>query len=334
MLKSLSITNDIIIDIIEEMSSRFNQEDLAFLRNILTTQLYKYNLSAKSTELVVYDENEDLNMYKKFFAVKKLKGLTIRSLNFYKNSLDDFFKIVQKSIKDIETDDIRYYLSTKMMTATAVTVNGYRRAVSSFFTFLLHEEYITKNPMWQIEKIKEKKQVKQPFSAEDIEKIRDKIKNIRDEALFEFLYSTGCRVSEAVNCNIEDVNFNKNEVIVLGKGNKERTVYLNAKAKFILQKYIESRTDNNKALFATLDSPYNRLKASGIEIVIRQLGKEAGVENAHPHRMRRTAATRALRAGMPIEQVQKMLGHESIDTTQIYARIDQSDLKRSHERMM
>ena len=229
---------------------------------------------------------------------------------------------------------MRTYLSEyqKINSCSKVTIDNIRRNISSFFSWLEEENYILKSPMRRIHKIKTNQQVKEVISDEEIEKMRDQCSSKRDLAILDFLYSTGIRVGELVNLNISDINFDERECIVFGKGGKERKVYFDAKAKIHLQNYLVDRIDRNPALFVTLDVPYTRLKISGVEIRMRELGKRSLVNKIYPHKFRRTMATRAIDKGMPIEQVQKILGHSQIDTTMQYAMVNQSNVKNAHQK--
>jgi integrase/recombinase XerD len=241
---------------------------------------------------------------------------------------------IEIPIRKITTEDIRKYLVDyqKINNCSKVTVDNIRRNISSFFSWLEEEDYILKSPMRRIHKIKTKQQVKETISDEGIELLRDNCKCIRDLAMIDLLYSTGIRVGELVNLNIKDVDFEARECVVFGKGDKERKVYFDAKAKLHLLQYLNQRTDRNPALFVTLDAPHDRLKISGVEIRLRKLGKYLHMNKIHPHKFRRTMATRAIDKGMPIEQVQKILGHSQIDTTMQYAIVNQSNVKASHQK--
>lgn len=241
---------------------------------------------------------------------------------------------IKHPIRKISTEDIRKYLVDyqKINDCSKVTIDNIRRNISSFFSWLEEEDYILKSPMRRIHKIKTKQPVKEIISDEAIELLRDNCECIRDLAMIDLLYSTGIRVGELVNLNITDVDFEARECIVFGKGDKERKVYFDAKAKLHLQDYLKKRDDNNSALFVSLDAPHNRLKISGVEIRIRTLGRKLNMEKIHPHKFRRTMATRAIDKGMPIEQVQKILGHSQIDTTMQYAIVNQTNVKTSHQK--
>ena len=237
-------------------------------------------------------------------------------------------------IRKITTDDIREYLAEyqKMNSCGKVTVDNVRRNLSSFFSWLEEEDYILKSPMRRIHKIKTKQAVKEVISDEMIEQLRDHCKCKRDLAMIDLLYSTGIRVGELVGLNRTDINFEERECVVYGKGDKERRVYFDAKSKLHLQDYLKERVDDNPALFVTLDAPYERLKISGVEIRVRELGRKLNMDKIHPHKFRRTMATRAIDKGMPIEQVQKILGHSQIDTTMQYAIVNQNNVKSAHRK--
>ena len=222
----------------------------------------------------------------------------------------------------------------KINDCSKVTIDNVRRNISSFFSWLEEEDYVLKSPMKRIHKIKTKQQVKETISDEAIERLRDNCNCIRDLAMIDLLYSTGMRVGELVNLNIADIDFDARECVVFGKGDKERKVYFDAKAKIHLQEYLDSRKDDNPALFVTLDAPFDRLKISGVEIRMRRLGRSLNMEKIHPHKFRRTMATRAIDKGMPIEQVQKLLGHSQIDTTMQYAIVNQTNVKTSHQKFI
>ena len=241
---------------------------------------------------------------------------------------------VDSPIRKITTEDMRAYLSDyqNMNHCGKATVDNIRRNISSFFSWLEEENYILKSPMRRIHKIKTNQKVKEVISDEEIERLRDTCSCRRDLAIIDLLYSTGIRVGELVNLNVSDVDFEARECVVFGKGGKERKVYFDAKAKLHLKNYLDSRTDDNPALFVTMDAPYDRLKISGVEIRVRKLGRLLGISKVHPHKFRRTMATRAIDKVMPIEQVQKLLGHSQIDTTMQYAMVNQSNVKNSHQK--
>lgn len=271
---------------------------------------------------------------KMFLKAKQVEGCSNRTIKYYQSTVEHLLATLNISIRKVDTEFMREYLSEyqKTKNCSKATVDNVRRNLSSFFSWLEEEDYILKSPMRRIHKIRTKQTVKEVNSDESIEKLRDNCKCSRDLAMIDLLYSTGIRVGELVNLNISDVDFEARECIVIGKGDKERRVYFDAKAKLHLQNYLNERSDDNPALFVTLDAPFDRLKISGVEIRVRQLGRELGLTKIHPHKFRRTMATRAIDKGMPIEQVQKILGHSQIDTTMQYAMVNQNNVKASHQR--
>ena len=273
---------------------------------------------------------------KMFLAAKQIEGCSERTIRYYETTIEHLLSYTEVSVRKITTEEMREYLSNyqKRNNCTNVTIDNVRRNISSFFSWLEEEDYILKSPMKRIHKIKTKTVVKSTISDEGIEKLRDNCKEKRDLAIIDLLYSTGIRVGELVNLNIDDIDFEGRECVVYGKGDKERRVYFDAKTKVHLKEYIENRIDENTALFVTLDAPYNRLKISGVEIRLRKLGRELNLERIHPHKFRRSMATRAIDKGMPIEQVQKILGHSQIDTTMQYAMVNQNNVKSAHQKYM
>ena len=273
---------------------------------------------------------------KLFLEAKRIEGCSERTIRYYQTTVMHLLSQTDKSVRKINTEEIREYLSNyqKWNHCSNVTIDNVRRNISSFFSWLEEEDYILKSPMKRIHKIKTKTVVKSTISDEGIERLRDNCKEKRDLAIIDLLYSTGIRVGELVNLNIDDIDLEGRECIVYGKGDKERRVYFDAKAKVHLKEYIETRIDNNEALFVTLDAPYDRLQISGVEIRLRKLGRELNLDRIHPHKFRRSMATRAIDKGMPIEQVQKILGHSQIDTTMQYAMVNQNNVKTAHQKYM
>ncbi len=287
----------------------------------------------KEQEKKRIDNSEYLKM---FLDAKKVEGCSDRTIKYYRMTIEKLLKTITIPARKITTEDMRGYLSDyrKINNCSMVTVDNVRRNISSFFSWLEEENYILKSPMRRIHKIKTNQQVKDIITDEDIERLRDRCSCKRDLAMIDLLYSTGIRVGELVNLNISDVDFEARECIVFGKGGKERKVYFDAKAKLHLQSYIKNRSDANPALFVTLDAPHDRLKISGVEIRMRELGRSINLTRIHPHKFRRTMATRAIDKGMPIEQVQKILGHSQIDTTMQYAMVNQTNVKTSHQKFI
>ena len=315
-----------LVKIINEMADYLNIAQMKKLQEVLIK-----NLSDARPEKEQISNQEYLKM---FIEAKQIEGCSARTLQYYQVTIEHLLKNIDTVIRKITTDEIRTYLAEYQQrnNCSKVTVDNVRRNISSFFSWLEEEDYILKSPMRRIHKIKTKQPVKEIISDEMIERLRDNCRCSRDLAMIDLLYSTGIRVGELVGLNISDIDFEERECVVYGKGDKERRVYFDAKAKLHLQNYINSRTDTNPALFVTLDSPYERLKISGVEIRVRELGRKLNIEKIHPHKFRRTMATRAIDKGMPIEQVQKILGHSQIDTTMQYAMVNQNNVKSSHQK--
>lgn len=325
-----SITNmeTKIVNIVNEMAEYLDASQLRLLQEVLLS-----NLCDNAQKKKDINNNEYLRL---FIDAKAVEGCSKRTIEYYGTTIDNLFSEILKPVRKISTEDLRQYLVKyqRKNNCSKVTVDNIRRNLSSFFSWLEEENYIIKSPMRRIHKIRAKKTVKEVISDETIELIRDNCKCSRDLAIIDLLYSTGIRVGELVKINKSDINFEEREIIVFGKGDKERKVYFDARTKVHLLKYMRSRIDNNDALFVTLDAPYNRIKISGVEIRLRSLGRKLEIERIHPHKFRRTMATRAIDKGMPIEQVQKILGHSQIDTTMQYAIVNQNNVKVSHRRFI
>ena len=317
-----------IVLVLNEMSEYLSIAQMKKLQEVII-KTFAENEAVKTN----ISNDEFLEM---FLAAKRVEGCSERTIQYYKVTVEHMFTQIDTAVRKITTEEIREYLAEyqKRNGCSNVTVDNVRRNISSFFSWLEEEDYILKSPMKRIHKIKTKKAVKNVISDEGIEKLRDNCQNIRDLAIIDLLYSTGIRVGELVNLNIDDIDLDGRECVVYGKGDKERRVYFDAKAKVHLKNYIDSRDDDNEALFVTLASPHARLKISGVEIRLRQLGRRLDLDRVHPHKFRRTMATRAIDKGMPIEQVQKILGHSQIDTTMQYAMVNQANVKTSHQKYM
>ena len=317
-----------LVNIMNEMAEYLSISQLKKLQEVL---LKEFSNQRAQRETIA-----NADYLKLFLDAKKIEGCSDRTLKYYRATIEHLLTHISTPVRKITTDEVRSYLVNyqQINNCSKVTVDNLRRNISSFFSWLEEEDYILKSPMQRIHKIKTKTVVKEVISDETIEVMRDYCTQIRDIAIIDMLYSTGIRVGEMVNLNIADVNFQQRECIVYGKGDKERRVYFDAKTKIHLQRYLKSRTDNNPALFVTLDAPYDRLKISGVEIRLRDLGRRLGLPRIHPHKFRRTMATRAIDKGMPIEQVQKILGHSQIDTTMQYAIVNQTNVKTSHQKFI
>ncbi len=304
------------------------------LKEILTEICLNYQITIIEQTEKQETQKNNTDILNKFIVAKEIEGCSNRTLNYYKDNIIKTLDTINLPIDEITTEILRNYLASYKSNSNAgmVTIDNIRRTLSSFFAWLENEDYIVKSPVRRIHKVKATKKVKETFTDENLEKLRDTCSNVRDLAILELLISTGMRVGELTRLNIADMNFQERSCIVLGKGNSEREVYFSAKSKMYMKKYLETRTDNNEALFVSLIKPYNRLGISGIEIAIRHLGKEANINKVHPHKFRRTMATMAIDKGMPVEQVQKLLGHIKIDTTMEYAMVNQNNVKSSHRK--
>ncbi len=321
----------IINDIEQKMRSVLNNEQRKRLEEVLEYAFYGVEIIKTDN-----DEKNQIDYSDIFVSAKRVEGCSERTLNYYKTTIDNMLNSVDKKVNNIETDDLRKYLADYQLNnqCSKVTIDNVRRILSSFFAWLEDEDYIIKSPTRRIHKIKTMKTVKETYSDEELEEMRDSCDEIRDLALIDFLSSTGVRVGELVNLNIKDIDFENRSCVVLGKGSKQREVYFDARTKIHLQNYLSTRIDNNQALFVSLLHPFNRLKISGVEIRLRELGNKININRVHPHKFRRTMATKAIDKGMPIEQVQVLLGHSKIDTTLEYAMVNQNNVRNSHKRFI
>lgn len=323
---------EIINEIMQDMAHDLDNAQLQRLQKVLDHTLFQYTISACDNNR--NSEQENQKYIEAFIAAKRVEGCSEKTIKYYKATIDNMLAGVNKEVRKIITDDLRLYL-TQYQSAkklSKVTVDNVRRILSSFFSWLEDEDYILKSPVRRIHKVKTTSNIKETYSDESLELMRDSCKELRDLAMIDMLASTGMRVGEMILLNKSDVNFTDRECVVLGKGDKERIVYFDARTKIHLMNYLESRTDNNEALFVSLKGKHERLKIGGIEVRLRELGKELGIPKVHPHKFRRTLATVAIDKGMPIEQLQHLLGHSRIDTTLQYAMVKQSNVKIAHKK--
>lgn len=321
---------NLINDVIQMMLPYLNNEQEERLQEVLQHELFKYELFEKESK----DKETNLNLVELFLAAKRIEGCSEKSLKYYNATICSMINGVGKEIKHIETGDIREYLTEYQIRkrSSKVTIDNIRRILSSFFSWLEDEDYILKSPVRRIHKVKAASNIKETYSDEALELMRDNCTELRDLAIIDMLASTGMRVGEMVLLNREDIDFNERECIVLGKGSKERIVYFDARTKIHLKNYLKSRTDENPALFVSLKEPHDRLNIGGIEVRLREFGKRLGLQKVHPHKFRRTLATVAIDKGMPIEQLQQLLGHRKIDTTLQYAMVKQQNVKIAHRK--
>lgn len=325
----------IITEIQTNMAPLLTTVQLEELRQALTYSLRNVEITERKNS----DPQENIGngeLLNVFIAAKRIEGCSEKSLKYYDSTIRQMFSKVSKPVREINTDDLRGYLADyqKERNSSKVTIDNMRRIFSSFFGWLEDEDYILKSPVRRIRKIKAEKTIKETFSDEGLELLRDACEEIRDLAMIDLLASTGMRVGELVQLNHEDINFHERECVVFGKGSSERVVYFDARTKIHLLNYLDSRDDSNPAMFVSLTMPHERLMIGGVETRLREIGKQADIHKVHPHKFRRTLATRAIDKGMPIEQVQRLLGHVKIDTTMHYAMVNQTNVKNSHRKFI
>ena len=320
----------IIESIIQQMLQHLDNVQLQRLKSVLEHELFDCEIKTQTKS-----DNDDGNqLLDSFITAKRIEGCSEKTLKYDRTTIENMTEVVGKSVRHIQTEDLRTYLTNYQQknSPSRVTIDNIRRILSSFFSWLEDEDYILKSPVRRIHKVKTATNVKETYTDEDLEKMRDSCTELRDLAMIDMLASTGMRIGEMVLLNKADIDFNERECVVFGKGDKERVVYFDARTKIHLRNYINSRRDENPALFVTLRSPFERIKIGGIETRLRKMGKELEIEKVHPHKFRRTLATMAIDKGMPIEQLQQLLGHKRIDTTLQYAMVKQSNVKQAHRK--
>ena len=334
--KNIRIMKENIIQaIVAEMQRDLDCRQMARLKAVLASELHNVEIIEKS-DCAKQQAQENEHLLNSFISAKKIEGCSDKTLAYYRNTIERLLVTLSLAICHISTTDIRTYLSDyqEEHQSSKVTIDNMRRIFSSFFAWLEDEDYIAKSPVRRIHKVKTDSLVKEVLSDEQLEQLRDCCTNKRDLAIIDILASTGIRVGELVKLNREDIDFHERQCVVFGKGNKERVVYFNARTKLHLQQYLNERTDDNPALFVSLNSPHSRLTISGVEVRIRKLGQSLSMPKVHPHKFRRTLATMAIDKGMPIEQVQRLLGHVRIDTTLHYAIVNQNNVKLAHKKYL
>ena len=333
--KFYDMKETIIQTVLDGMRAVLTENQLDLLTDVTRKALSECEITPKATEEEQRNK-ENVELLGAFISSKKVEGCSDKTIHYYKSSIEKLIATVKKNVCDIATNDIRCYLADQQEQRglSKVTIDNLRRIYSSFFSWLEDEDYITKSPVRRIHKVRTDALVKEVLTDENIEVLRDSCHELRDIAMIDLLLSTGMRVGELVKINREDIDFQERQCVVFGKGNKEREVYFNARTKIHLKKYLEQRTDTNPALFVSLHEPHTRLTISGVEVRLRQLGKRVNLNKVHPHKFRRTLATMAIDKGMPIEQVQKMLGHVKIDTTLHYAMVNQTNVKIAHRKFL
>lgn len=323
----------LITQIQTSMASVLDAAQLKELGRVLTNALHNVEITERNTP-DTQNNAENGDLLEVFTAAKRIEGCSEKSLKYYDFTIRAMLGSVERPVREISTDDLRGYLASyqRERHSSKVTIDNMRRIFSSFFGWLEDEDYILKSPVRRIHKVKADKPIKETFSDEGLELLRDACDEIRDLAMVDLLASTGMRVGELANLNREDINFYERECVVFGKGGSERVVYFDARTKIHLLNYIDSRNDSNPALFVSLAKPHERLMIGGVEARLKEIGNKADMQKVHPHKFRRTLATRAIDKGMPIEQVQRLLGHVKIDTTMQYAMVNQANVKNSHRK--
>ena len=320
----------IVAAVVQGMLPYLNNAQVEKLQEVLLHALWDYDISLSDGKT----KEQEQDLLALFLAAKRIEGCSEKSLKYYQATTQAMLDGIGKPIKEIVTEDIRQYLTNyqRERHSSRVTIDNIRRILSSFFSWLEDEDYILKSPVRRIHKVKTASNIKETYSDETLELMRDSCSEMRDLAMIDLLASTGMRVGEMVLLNRDDVDFAERECVVFGKGDKERMVYFDARTKLHLQAYLESRSDDNPALIVSLKAPFNRLSIGGVETRLRELGRQLGVHKVHPHKFRRTLATMAIDKGMPIEQLQQLLGHKRIDTTLQYAMVKQSNVKLAHRK--
>lgn len=333
--KFYDMKETILQAVLDGMRAFLTENQLELLTDVTRKALSECEITPKATEEEQRNK-ENAELLGAFISSKKVEGCSDKTIHYYKTSIEKLIEAVKKNVCDIATNDIRCYLAEQQEQRglSKVTIDNLRRIYSSFFSWLEDEDYITKSPVRRIHKVRTDALVKEVLTDENIEVLRDSCQEMRDVAMIDLLLSTGMRVGELVKINRDDIDFQERQCVVFGKGNKEREVYFNARTKIHLKRYLEQRTDANPALFVSLHAPHTRLTISGVEVRLRQLGKRVNLNKVHPHKFRRTLATMAIDKGMPIEQVQKMLGHVKIDTTLHYAMVNQANVKAAHRKFL
>ena len=321
---------NLINDVVRGMLPYLNNAQIERLQAVMQHELFGYEVTEKENK----DTSAEQDLMELFLSAKRIEGCSEKSLKYYQATIEAMISGIGKDVKHITTDDIRTYLTDYQAKkqSSRVTIDNIRRILSSFFSWLEDEDYILKSPVRRIHKVKTASNIKETYSDEALELMRDNCAEIRDLAIIDMLASTGMRIGEMVLLNREDIDFNERECIVFGKGDKERVVYFDARTKIHLQEYLSSRKDDNAALFVSLKAPHSRITIGGIESRLRKFGKQLGLQKVHPHKFRRTLATMAIDKGMPIEQLQQLLGHKRIDTTLQYAMVKQSNVKIAHRK--
>lgn len=328
------MNDEFVNDVLRDMLAYLDNGQTEQLRRVLRHNLSGYEIQRRTDSTAEDASTENTRLTDAFLSAKRIEGCSEKSLSYYRKTIETMSEKIGKGITHITTNDLRSYLTYYQTErkSSKVTIDNIRRILSSFFSWLEDEDYILKSPVRRIHKVKTAVTIKETYTDEALETMRDHCDSLRDLALIDMLASTGMRVGELVLLNRDDINFEERECVVFGKGSKERMVYFDARTKIHLQNYLAQRTDSNNALFVSLKAPYERLQIGGVESRLRELGKRLSLPRVHPHKFRRTLATMAIDKGMPVEQLQRLLGHQRIDTTLQYAMVKQSNVKIAHRK--
>lgn len=327
----------ILMELCNMMADTLDGNQLIKLKNALFISFQGKTIVEEKCEIIPAEADEDVRLLQLFRASKAVAGRTEGTLKQYIRELRYCRNTIGKSFKEITTMDLRWYLGMMQehRKNKTTTIQNKIHYLNSFYSFLLNEGIITSNPVSRVEMPKLEQTIKKAFSTEEMESIRKNCENVRDRALVEFLYSTGLRVSELTSLNVKDIDMSKQEFVVVGKGNKERTVYFSSVAKFYLKDYLKSREGlqgdlSEKPLFVCHKSPHSRISKAGVEYLCRKIGKASGIKNVHPHRFRRTFATNMAARGMKMEELMKLMGHSKMDTTLIYCNVWQENIRNAY----
>ena len=328
------MNDEFVNDVLRDMLAYLDNGQAEQLRRVLKHNLSGYEIQQRTDSTTEDASTENMQLTDAFLSAKRIEGCSEKSLSYYRKTIETMSEKIGKGITHITTNDLRSYLTDYQTErkSSKVTIDNIRRILSSFFSWLEDEDYILKSPVRRIHKVKTAVTIKETYTDEALETMGDHCDSLRDLALIDMLASTGMRVGELVLLNRDDINFEERECVVFGKGSKERMVYFDARTKIHLQNYLDQRTDSNNALFVSLKAPYERLQIGGVESRLRELGKRLSLPRVHPHKFRRTLATMAIDKGMPVEQLQRLLGHQRIDTTLQYAMVKQSNVKIAHRK--
>lgn len=325
-----------INNVVRHMETELTVWQLQKLKIVLTMDVSKFRIEESKNEVVIYDESSDLAAYKQYFVSMKLRGLADGTINLAMRTVDRFNRYMRKPFKEVTTNDIRLYIASRDMEhhLSKATLNRERGAICRFYSWLFEEEYIPKNPAKRVEAIKVEKRLKKAFTPIEVELMRNACIKPKEKAVFELLLSTGCRVTELTMLSMENYDQQSGSITVIGKGNKERRVFVNARAKVAIDNYLKVKPHFTGPIICGLHGVGTRMTANGIQKMVKEIAKRAGVAHAHPHKFRRTAATFAIKQGMEINNVRIFLGHSSISTTQGYIDVSGMDFKQIHERFI